>query len=101
MAVEYSRHLPLLPGAIGAVRALAGTVAAGGGELVAAIADRDGARPADLESAFTSASRARRSPGKARPDVYLAAAGRLSAAPTAWAGVRTPPTGCGPPSRPA
>ena len=43
MAVEYSGHLPLLPGAVEAVRSLAGRWPLGGGQLVAPIAHPDGA----------------------------------------------------------
>jgi HAD superfamily hydrolase (TIGR01509 family) len=88
MAGEYSRHLPLLPGAIGAVRALAArwplaVASSSPRSLIETVL-----AAADLESAFAAIVSSEEVPrGKPAPDVYLAAADRLSAAPTACAGV--------------
>ena len=88
MAGEYSRHLPLLPGAIGAVRALAArwplaVASSSPRSLIETVL-----AAADLGSAFAAIVSSEEVPrGKPAPDVYLAAADRLSAAPTACAGV--------------
>ena len=88
MAGEYSRHLPLLPGAIGAVRALAArwplaVASSSPRSLIETVL-----AAADLGSAFAALVSSEEVPrGKPAPDVYLAAADRLSAAPTACAGV--------------
>jgi HAD superfamily hydrolase (TIGR01509 family) len=88
MADEYSRHLPLLPGAIGAVRALAArwplaVASSSPRSLIETVL-----AAADLESAFAAVVSSEEVPrGKPAPDVYLAAADRLSAAPTACAGI--------------
>ena len=88
MAVEYSGHLPLLPGAVDAVRSLAGRWPLG----VASSSPRSLIQTvlavADLESAFATVVSSEEVPrGKPAPDVYLAAADRLSAAPAACAAV--------------
>jgi HAD superfamily hydrolase (TIGR01509 family) len=88
MAAEYSQHLPLLPGAVDAVRILAGrwplgVASSSPRSLIATVLVA-----ADLESAFAavvSSEEVRR--GKPAPDVYLAAADRLGAAPGACAAV--------------
>src|SRR5580693_5562338 len=88
MAGEYSRHLPLLPGAIGAVRALAArwplaVASSSPRSLIETVL-----AAADLGSAFAAIVSSEEVPrGKPAPDVYLAAADRLSAAPTACAAV--------------
>ena len=88
MADEYSRHLPLLPGAIGAVRALAGrwplaVASSSPRSLIETVL-----AAADLAAAFAAIVSSEEVPrGKPAPDVYLAAAERLAAAPTACAGV--------------
>jgi HAD superfamily hydrolase (TIGR01509 family) len=88
MADEYSRHLPLLPGALGAVRALAGrwplaVASSSPRSLIETVL-----ATADLESAFAATVSSEEVPrGKPAPDVYLAAAERLATAPTACAGV--------------
>jgi HAD superfamily hydrolase (TIGR01509 family) len=88
MADEYSRHLPLLPGAIGAVRALAerwplAVASSSPRSLIETVL-----ATADLGSAFAAVVSSEEVPrGKPAPDVYLAAAERLAAAPTACAGV--------------
>ena len=88
MADEYSRHLPLLPGAIGAVRALAGrwplaVASSSPRSLIETVL-----ATADLGSAFAAVVSSEEVPrGKPAPDVYLAAADRLAVAPTACAGV--------------
>ena len=88
MADEYSQHLPLLPGAIGAVRALAGrwplaVASSSPRSLISTVL-----AAADLETAFAAIVSSEEVPrGKPAPDVYLAAAERLAAAPTACVGV--------------
>jgi HAD superfamily hydrolase (TIGR01509 family) len=88
MAEEYSRHLPLLPGAIGAVRALAArwplaVASSSPRSLISTVL-----AAADLEAAFAAIVSSEEVPrGKPAPDVYLAAADRLAAAPTACAGI--------------
>jgi HAD superfamily hydrolase (TIGR01509 family) len=88
MADEYSRHLPLLPGAIGAVRSLAGrwplaVASSSPRALIETVL-----ATADLGSAFAAIVSSEEVPrGKPAPDVYLAAADRLAAAPTACAAV--------------
>jgi HAD superfamily hydrolase (TIGR01509 family) len=88
MAVEYSRHLPLLPGAIDAVRSLAGrwplaVASSSPRSLIETVL-----AAADLGSAFGAVVSSEEVPrGKPAPDVYLAAADRLAVAPTACAGV--------------
>ena len=88
MADEYSRHLPLLPGAIGAVRSLAGrwplaVASSSPRSLIETVL-----ATADLGPAFAAVVSSEEVPrGKPAPDVYLAAANRLAVAPTACAGV--------------
>jgi HAD superfamily hydrolase (TIGR01509 family) len=88
MTAEYSRHLPLLPGAIGAVRSLAGrwplaVASSSPRSLIETVL-----ATADLGSAFAAVVSSEEVPrGKPAPDVYLAAADRLAVAPTACAGV--------------
>jgi len=88
MAVEYSRHLPLLPGAVDAVRSLAGgwplaVASSSPRSLIETVLATAGLGPAF--AAVVSSEEVPR--GKPAPDVYLAAADRLSAAPTACAAV--------------
>ena len=88
MTVAYSRHLPLLPGAIGAVRSLAArwplaVASSSPRALIETVL-----ATADLGSAFAAVVSSEEVPrGKPAPDVYLAAADRLAVAPTACAGV--------------
>jgi HAD superfamily hydrolase (TIGR01509 family) len=88
MTDEYSRHLPLLPGAIGAVRALAerwplAVASSSPRSLIETVL-----ATADLGSAFAAVVSSEEVPrGKPAPDVYLAAAERLSVAPEACAAV--------------
>jgi HAD superfamily hydrolase (TIGR01509 family) len=88
MAVEYSRHLPLLPGAVDAVRSLAGrwplaVASSSPRSLIETVL-----ATADLGTAFAAVVSSEEVPrGKPAPDVYLAAADRLGAAPTACIGV--------------
>ena len=82
MAVEYARHLPLLPGAVDAVRSLAGrwplaVASSSPRSLIETVLATAG-----LGSAFAAVVSSEEVPrGKPAPDVYLAAADRLSAAP--------------------
>jgi len=88
MAVEYAAHLPLLPGAVGAVRALAGRwpLAVASSSPRSLIETVLGA--AGLGSAFAAFVSSEEVPrGKPAPDVYLAAADRLAVAPEACAAV--------------
>jgi HAD superfamily hydrolase (TIGR01509 family) len=88
MAAEYERHLPLLPGAIDAVRSLSGqwplAVASSSPlSLIETVLDT-----ADLASAFAAVVSSEEVPrGKPAPDVYLAAADRLSAPPKSCAAI--------------
>ena len=88
MTVEYSRHLPLLPGAVDAVRSLAGrwplaVASSSPRSLIETVLATAG-----LGSAFGAVVSSEEVPrGKPAPDVYLAAADRLGAAPTACAAV--------------
>ena len=88
MADEYSRHLPLLPGAVEAVRSLAGRWPLGVASSSPRSLIETVLATAGLESAFAAVVSSEEVPrGKPAPDVYLAAADRLSAAPTACAAV--------------
>ena len=88
MAAEYSEHLPLLPGAVGAVRILAerwplAVASSSPRALIETVLATAG-----LESAFAAVvSSEEVARGKPAPDVYLAAAGRLSVPPTSCAAV--------------
>src|ERR1700678_1296807 len=88
MAVEYEKHLPLLPGAINAVRSLAGrwplaVASSSPRSLIETVLDA-----ADLASAFAAVVSSEEVPrGKPAPDVYLAAADRLSVSPTSCAAI--------------
>ena len=88
MAAEYARHLPLLPGAAGAVRALAArwplaVASSAPRSLIEVVLDASGLRPA-FTAAVSSEEVAR---GKPAPDVYLAAAALLGVKPAACAAV--------------
>jgi HAD superfamily hydrolase (TIGR01509 family) len=88
MAVEYSGHLPLLPGAVDAVRILAGRWPLGVASSSPRSLIQTVLAAADLESAFKAVVSSEEVPrGKPDPDVYLAAAGRLSVAPEACAAI--------------
>jgi HAD superfamily hydrolase (TIGR01509 family) len=88
MAAEYEAHLPLLPGALDAVRALSAewplaVASSAPKSLIEAVLDA-----ADLRPAFraeVSSEEVER--GKPAPDVYLEAAKRLGVLPTACAAV--------------
>jgi HAD superfamily hydrolase (TIGR01509 family) len=88
MAAEYREHLPLLPGAVGAVRGLAGrwplaVASSSPRSLIAAVLDAAGLR-ARFAAAVSSEEVAR---GKPAPDVYLEAVARLGVAAGACAAV--------------
>jgi HAD superfamily hydrolase (TIGR01509 family) len=88
MTAQYERHLPLLPGATDAVRALAGrwplaVASSAPAALIAVVLDASGLRP--LFKAAVSSEEVPR--GKPAPDVYLEAAARLGVAPGACAAV--------------
>jgi HAD superfamily hydrolase (TIGR01509 family) len=88
MAAEYEKHLPLLPGATEAVRSLAGqwplaVASSSPRSLIGTVLDA-----ADLASAFAAVVSSEEVPrGKPAPDVYLAAADRLSVSPKACAAI--------------
>ncbi len=82
MAAEYETHLPLLPGAIDAVRALSGhwplaVASSAPKSLIEAVLDSSSLRPA-FRAAVSSEEVER---GKPAPDVYLEAAKRLGIPP--------------------
>ena len=88
MTAEYQAHLPLLPGAVGAVRALSarwrlGVASSAPKSLIEAVLDASGLRSA-FAAAVSSEEVAR---GKPAPDVYLEAAARLGVPPAAGAAV--------------
>ncbi len=88
MAAEYRAHLPLLPGAVDAVRALSArwplaVASSAPRSLIDAVLDASGLRPA-FAAAVSSEEVAR---GKPAPDVYLEAAARLGVPPAACAAV--------------
>jgi HAD superfamily hydrolase (TIGR01509 family) len=88
MAAEYEKHLPLLPGAIDAVRSLSGrwplaVASSSPRSLIGTVLDT-----ADLASAFAATVSSEEVPrGKPAPDVYLAAADRLSVPPKSCAAI--------------
>jgi HAD superfamily hydrolase (TIGR01509 family) len=88
MAVEYSGHLPLLPGAVDAVRSLAGrwplgVASSSPRSLIETVLDT-----AELASAFAAVVSSEEVPrGKPAPDVYLTAASRLGVRAEACAAV--------------
>jgi len=88
MTAEYREHLPLLPGAVEAVRALSGrwrlSVASSAPKsLIEAVLDASGLRPAFAAS--VSSEEVTR--GKPFPDVYLEATERLGVPPERCAAV--------------
>ena len=88
MAAQYEDHLPLLPGAVDAVRALAArwplaVASSAPRSLIEAVLDASGLRPA-FAAAVSSEEVAR---GKPAPDVYLEATARLGVPPAASAAV--------------
>jgi HAD superfamily hydrolase (TIGR01509 family) len=88
MTAEYQAHLPLLPGAVDAVRALSarwrlGVASSAPKILIEAVLDASGLRSA-FAAAVSSEEVAR---GKPAPDVYLEAAARLGVPPAAGAAV--------------
>jgi HAD superfamily hydrolase (TIGR01509 family) len=88
MAAEYRAHLPLLPGAVGAVRELSArwplAVASSAPKtLIEAVLDASGLGDA-FAAAVSSEEVAR---GKPAPDVYLEAAARLGIPPVSCAAI--------------
>jgi HAD superfamily hydrolase (TIGR01509 family) len=88
MAAEYQAHLPLLPGAVEAVRALSArwplaVASSAPKSLIEAVLDASALRPA-FAAAVSSEEVTR---GKPAPDVYLEAAARLGVPPAASAAV--------------
>jgi HAD superfamily hydrolase (TIGR01509 family) len=88
MAAQYREHLPLLPGATGAVRRMAarwplGLASSSPRSLIDTVLDA-----AALRSYFAAAmSTEEVARGKPAPDIYLAVAGRLDKPPAACAAV--------------
>ena len=88
MAAEYRAHLPLLPGAVGAVRALSArwplaVASSAPKSLIDAVLDAAALRPA-FAAAVSSEEVDR---GKPAPDVYLEAAARLGVQPASCVAV--------------
>ena len=88
MAAEYQLHLPLLPGAVDAVRELSAryplaVASSAPRSLIEAVLDASGLRPA-FAAAVSSEEVAR---GKPAPDVYLEATARLGVPASACAAV--------------
>jgi len=88
MAAEYRAHLPLLPGAVDAVRELSArwplaVASSAPRSLIEAVLDASGLRPA-FAAAVSSEEVAR---GKPAPDVYLEATARLGVPASACAAV--------------
>jgi HAD superfamily hydrolase (TIGR01509 family) len=88
MAAEYEAHLPLLPGAVGAVRSLSArwplaVASSAPKSLIGTVLDASGLRPA-FGAAVSSEEVAR---GKPAPDVYLEATKRLGVRPASCAAV--------------
>ena len=88
MTAQYRAHLPLLPGAVDAVRALfprwrLAVASSAPKSLIEAVLDASGLRPA-----FAAAVSSEEVPrGKPAPDVYLEAASRLGVPPVNCAAV--------------
>ena len=88
MAARYREHLPLMPGAVNAVRRMAGRFTLGLASsaprsLIDAVLDAAALRPF-FAAAMSTEEVAR---GKPAPDIYLAVAGRLGVEPAAGAAV--------------
>jgi HAD superfamily hydrolase (TIGR01509 family) len=88
MTAEYRTHLPLLPGAVGAVRGLSArwrlaVASSAPKSLIEAVLDASGLRQA-FAASVSSEEVAR---GKPAPDVYLEATARLGIAPDRCAAV--------------
>ena len=88
MAAEYQAHLPLLPGAVDAVRELSAryllaVASSAPRSLIEAVLDASGLRPA-FAAAVSSEEVDR---GKPAPDVYLEATARLGVPASACAAV--------------
>ena len=88
MTAEYETHLPLLPGAVEAVRALSAhwplaVASSAPKSLIEAVLDASGLREA-FRAAVSSEEVER---GKPAPDVYLEATKRLGATPTSCAAI--------------
>jgi HAD superfamily hydrolase (TIGR01509 family) len=88
LAARYAAHLPLLPGAVDAVRRLAArwplaVASSSPASMITVVLDAAG-----LRSSFTAAVSSEEVPrGKPAPDVYLEAAARLGVDPKACAAV--------------
>jgi HAD superfamily hydrolase (TIGR01509 family) len=88
MRAEYAEHLPLLPGAVHAVRLLAGRWPLGVASSSPRALIETVLATAELADAFDAVVSSEEVPrGKPAPDVYLAAADRLAARATSCAAV--------------
>ena len=100
MAERYRSHLPLLPGAVEAVRLLGarftlGLASSAPRSLIAVVLDASG-----LRSSFAAVrSTEEEARGKPAPDVYLTVAGCWACRRFPARRWRTPPTGCARPRR--
>jgi HAD superfamily hydrolase (TIGR01509 family) len=88
MAASYREHLPLLPGAVEAVRRLAprwplGLASSAPAVLIETVLQSAGLRP-DFQVTMSTEQVPH---GKPAPDIYLAVAGRLGVAPASGAAV--------------
>jgi HAD superfamily hydrolase (TIGR01509 family) len=88
MAASYREHLPLLPGAVEAVRRLAvrwplGLASSAAAVLIETVLESSGLRPC-FQVTMSTEQVAR---GKPAPDIYLAVAARLGCAPADCAAV--------------
>jgi HAD superfamily hydrolase (TIGR01509 family) len=88
MTAEYRVHLPLLPGAVDAVRALAGrwrlaVASSAPKSLIEVVLNASGLRPAFVAAVSSEEVRL----GKPAPDVYLEATARLGVSPASGAAV--------------
>jgi HAD superfamily hydrolase (TIGR01509 family) len=88
MAARYTEHLPLMPGAVEAVRRLAarwplGLASSAPASLIDTVLDAAGLR----ECFVTTLSTEQAARGKPAPDIYLAVCGRLGRPPPTCAAV--------------
>ena len=100
MASAYREHLPLLPGAVQAVRRMGsrwplGLASSSPPSLIETVLDAAALRP--MFRVVMSTEQVAR--GKPAPDIYLEVAARLGVPATACAAVEDSSKGCAPPKR--